>query len=268
MAPWALLAVMVLLAYASGTAVAGWALQQADRGERASLHASGIALVVREACARMLLWALTPLGWVGRAPRRTEYRQAPKHAAPLLLVSANRWTRSSLIFLTTFLRRRGWSWVWAVDTRGARTLADRAERVAERLQALRTRSGSERVDIVAFSTGGLAVAWALRHDPTAASAVRRLVTVATPWRGTKMAAFSRSMPMQEIRFGSPVLDGLWPDATEVVCIWSRDDVLVIPAHSAAPAGPAADVCIEAAGHLELLTSPRAYRAVQAALERA
>lgn len=257
---------MGLGAYSQGVAVAGWALQRADGGAGARLDTRTVALLAREAVARAVLWVLAPLGWWSRGPRRA-HGHASSESLPTLLLPGMGWNASSLTFLATFLRHRGWDWVWPVGpSRSAHTLAERGAELAKRIQELREASGNDQVDVVAFSSGGLEIAWAIRHDPAARAAVRRLVTLATPWQGTKMASFGRSTAMRQIRYGSPVLDGLWPTATEVVCIWSRDDVLVVPADSAAPPGPATDVCIEAAGHLELLTSARAFRAVRAALE--
>ena len=98
--------------------------------------------------------------------------------------------------------------------------------------------------------------------------MRRLVTLATPWQGTKLAVFGRSLSLREVRHRAPVLDRLFPEDTPTVCIWSPDDPVVVPAGSALPPdGHGTRVAIEAAGHVELLVSARAFRAVLASLEQ-
>ena len=72
--------------------------------------------------------------------------------------------------------------------------------------------------------------------------------------------------VDEVRFGSHALDGLWPPPVPTTCIHSPDDPVVVPASSAAPAGGEL-VAVESGGHLDLLLSARVYRAVQVALER-
>ncbi|MBX2803819.1 MAG: hypothetical protein KTR31_39450 [Myxococcales bacterium] len=250
-------------------ALVGWAVQTAESGS-VRLEAKVLAAVVREACARALLRLMTPLGWSQPAPRPAHPRGvSERRAAPVLLVPGRTWSRASLLFLRQFLVQRGWRWVWPVNRgRGANGgLAQEAELLARRIRELRSVSGAQQIDIVGFSVGGLVAAWVLRHHPEARASVRRLVTVGTPWRGTKLAVFSPGAAAREIRFNSHLLDDLWPLPVPVFSIWSATDLVVVPGRSAAPpSDQGTDVCIEAAGHVELLVSARAFRAVQAALE--
>ena len=68
-----------------------------------------------------------------------------------------------------------------------------------------------------------------------------------------------------MRHGSHLLEGLTPLPVPLVCVWSATDPLVVPARSAHPPHGADGVCIDAAGHLDLLLSARVWRTVQAAL---
>ena len=271
-ARWLLLVPVLYLVWTHGLATAGWAFQKAEAGGQFRLQARVIALIVREGVARAFLQVVSPLGWFHRSPRRRSVRKDPgPDRPPVLLIPGIGYNRSSLQFLQTFLRHRGWSWVWSINrTRSnGSPIAKEAAHVAQAIEALKVKSGASEVDVVAFSAGGLAAAWALRHVSGTRDSVRRLVTLATPWRGTKLAVFGPSSSHREIRYGSPIIDGLWPEEFDVVCIWSPDDPVIVPADSAAPELGAAgtDVCIEAAGHVELLVSSRALRATQAALER-
>ena len=271
-AAWLLLVPVAILAYTHLLAAAGWAFQKAEAGGQFGIEARILALIAREGVARALFRSLSPLGW-GRARLRPVAIRGvgEKPLPPLLLVPGIHFNRASLRFLVIFLRHRGWRWVWPLHRPRGRgvTLAGHAAHVSAAVRELRDATGAAQVDVVAFSSGGLAVAWGLRHDPELAGQVRRVVTLATPWQGTKLAVFGQSASHREVRYGSPVIEGLWPEESDVVCIWSPDDPVVVPADSAAPpAGDdATDVSIESAGHVELLISARAFRAVQAALER-
>jgi len=245
------------------TVAAAWAVRVADDGRPAVVDRRAIGMVTREALARSLF---TVLRWVPRPRRPRQARAGVPHrrTPPVLLLPGLDFGPASLVGLATFLRQRGWAWVWAAQ-RGSRddALADSAHRLADQVDAYRREAGAGEVDIVAFGTGGLLAGWYLRHHP--APAVRRLVTIGTPWAGTRIAVFQRGRAATEVLPGSHLLDGLLPQAVPTTCIWSPDDPIVVPTSSATPTSPAQSVRIEGAGHLEMLLSARVYRAVQAAL---
>lgn len=240
-------------------------VQLADRGERAQLDGKLLAVLSREALARAAAIAVRPLGWGDPEPTSTGV--AVGRRQPVILLPGLDGNRAHLLLLRLFLTRRGWSWVWPVN-RADRfgVLSAEADALVPRIETLLRRSGADQVDIVAFSTGGLVVAWALRHHPELQTRIRRLVTIATPWQGTKTAVFGRTPGHQEIAWGSHVLDGLCPPPVPTVCIWSPDDPGVVPAESALPRHGVESVRIDAAGHVEMLASSRVFRAVQAALD--
>ncbi len=250
-------------------ATVGVCVQAADRNQPLSVDARLIALVAREAGARALLGVA---GWFtfGRPdpmPSPVSPNRPLRRSPPVLLLPGLGWSRASLAPLRTFLVRRGFPWVWAVDRGGVDfPLAAEAEALGHRIEELCRSSGSPSVDVVAFGTGGLVAAWYLRHH--GAARVRRLVTMGTPWQGTRLAVFRGGRAVGEVRFGSHALDGLWPPPVPTTCIHSPDDPVVVPASSAAPATGGELVAVEAAGHVDLLLSARVYRAVQVALEQA
>ena len=262
---WILLPPTFLIGASLLVVAAAWAVRVADEGKPAIVDRRAIGVVTREATARSLF---TLLRWLPRrrAPQRAiagvEHRRTP----PVLLLPGLDFGPSSLFGLTTFLRRRGWPWVWAA-ARGGRdeALAERAQQLAGEIHAYRSETGADRIDIVAFGTGGLLAGWYLRHHPDAP--VRRLVTIATPWGGTRIAVFQRGRAATEVLPGSHLLDGLQPSTVPTTCIWSPDDPIVVPTTSAIPSSPAQSVRIEGAGHVEMLLSARVYRAVQAALSQ-
>jgi triacylglycerol lipase len=212
---------------------------------------------------RAFLFLIQPLGWgSGRPSARSE--SVGTSRPPVLLVIGPPFNGSALSLVKLFLRSRDWHWLWAVSC-GKGPLADQAAHVEKRALALLSRAQTAQIDIVAHGCSGLAVAWFLRHSEQHTK-IRRVVSLGTPWEGTHMAAFGAlRQQFIELSPGSAVLDGLKDTPVHTVSIWSRQDTHVVPAHSAAPEW-VKTVELDGAGTLDLLTSPRALRAIQTALD--
>jgi len=256
---------MLGLGIALASAFGGFAILAADRGTPVTIDRQVISVYVREALARCLIVSLSPLGWTNPPPRLRLGEPGEVRRTPVLLVPGYATNRSCLAPLCLFLSRRGWSWLWPVNLgRRDRGLASLASELAEKVEALQQRTGSPKVDIVAFSMGGLIAAWYVRHH-SGADRVRRLVTIGTPWSGTRLAVFAKPPAARELLYGAHVLEALTPPAVPTICIWSPDDPVVVPSSSGVADQGAQSVRIEAAGHLDMLISARVYRAVQAAL---
>ena len=238
----------------------GYVVLAAARGERLQLSARHVATFTRESAARAVLTLLTPLA-VGRARLPSE----PTLSSPPVVLVPGGWNRSSMWFLRAFLRRRG-RVVMIVDRlRRDSSLAEDAMALKEVTTEICARMGTRRVDLVGFDRGGLVAAWYAKHLG-GAETTRRLVCLGTPWRGTRTSVFRAGGA--ELRWDNPVLDPLVPPPIPTVCIWSPDDPEVVPTVSSAPTHGIDGVCLDGAGHYELLLSARAFRAVEAALRGA
>lgn len=245
-----------------GATLAGLVVLAVDRGEPLRFRAPLIALAAREASARALFWLARPIGWTASSPVQVPIPDESPPTRPVLLVPGISTNRSSMSLLRTFLQARGFDWVWAVNPPHGQGLASGAQQLGRLVEELKATSGATQIDLVAHGSGGLVAAWYARHLDEDGR-IRRLVTLGTPWKGTRMSIF-RSGPLQEeTRYGSPTLDDLVP-AVPTTSIWSPDDPTVIPTSSALPDG-VESVEISYAGHTEMLMSARAFRAVQAAL---
>ncbi|MDT7857753.1 lipase [Rubrivirga sp. S365] len=73
------------------------------------------------------------------------------------------------------------------------TVAVRAAAWADRLSRVRAETGAERLNLVAFSSGGLDARW-LARDPAWAGRFASLVTLSTPHRGTALAQYVLDRP--------------------------------------------------------------------------
>jgi len=256
----------IVLAITLARSVAAYAVAAAERGATVVIDVPTFSLLVREGTARALFLLMRPFG-TGQAPCRpslVDPAALERPRPPVLLVTGHLANRSALAFLRTFLVQRGWPWVWAVNvTARDGKIADMAAELAKCVDEMQRVTAAPKVDVVAWSQGGLVAAWYVHHLG-GADKVRRLVTLGTPWKGTKSAVFVRTPAGSEMRYGSPTLDGLAPPGVPTVSVWSPDDAVVVPASSATPDG-IDTVCIDGLGHAEMVLSTRAFRAVQAAL---
>ena len=241
------------------SSAAGFVVQSVERNARVPWSRLRVATLARETVARALFSALRRLPWlVGRPPRATD-------DAPILLVPCPLWGPASMWLMARFLRARGAS-VWVMSfSREDQDLATRAEALEQRVDELLAATQTARVDLVCHGLGGLAAAWMLQHRE-AGHKILNLVTLGTPWRGTRMAAFLPGRAAIETRPESHHLDGLLPPAVPTMSIWCPNDPDVVPASSAA-ADPHQAIAVEGAGHVGLLVSARSCRAVWQALHR-
>lgn len=256
---WLLLIPTAVLVGAALIALLGTVAQAMSSGRSASP-----TVWLREAFSRVLVLALTPLAFLDVSPAPITDAPTDGTHLPVVLIPGYATNRSAWWFLCQYLGHRGWRWLWPINHAGrGATIEAHAHRVKREVERICRASGAEKVDLVGFSMGGLAAAWYLHHlDGTAR--VRRLVTVATPWAGTRLATFALSPAGRQMRPDSEALEGLAPAGVHTVAIWSPDDPVVIPARSCVPPG-AREVLVDGAGHLEMLFSARVFRAVQTAL---
>jgi len=237
---------------------AGFIVQAADRQVATPWQRDRIAALSREALLRAFFGLF-------RLPGR--YWPLPPGArsdrSAVLLVPDPDWGRGSMVPLAIALAHRGhrvrivrWTLPEAELTAGATFLEDALRDFAQSQQR-------QRVDVVAFGYGGVIAGWMMRHR-TGGDLVRRLIALAAPWRGTRMAVFRRGVSRDALRPDSVLLHDLLPIPGTVYSVWTPDDPAVVPAASAI-AEPALSIGIEGTGHLGLLLSARVVRAVALAL---
>jgi triacylglycerol lipase len=130
--------------------------------------------------------------------------------------------------------------------------------IEEAVRRLETATGVAPV-LVAHSMGGLAVrAWLSRMGGT--GRFHRVVTIATPHRGTAMAHHAHTTNGRQMRIGSAWLDALTraeaPAAHQAfTCFWSHCDNIVFPTDSATLPG-ADNRQLEATPHVRMVYHPK------------
>ncbi len=105
-----------------------------------------------------------------------------------------------------------------------------ADQVAQKVAAIRAATGAEQVVLVGHSMGGLVGLAYLRHG---GDSVRRLITIGTPFHGSRHANMMFGAAMRDLRPGSPFLTdidepGRYAGNVPVVSLWSWHDSMVTP----------------------------------------
>lgn len=241
-----------------------------DRGERLHLDRATLSRLITEWMAHALTPVLLLLGF-GQPPPREHPRpaglQSLPERRPVIIVPGYALNRGPYLFLVTFLRRHGWRWVWPIrNAPRSSPIPVYARHLGERIEELRRVTGASKVDIVGHSMGGVVASWyILRMD--GADHVGRLVTLGTPWQGSRLHVLALRRQARDIAPDSEIVSDIQQPAVPTTCIWSRHDQLISPPEHAMPAGDCEQVHIEHLGHLSLVMTARGLRATAAALAR-
>jgi pimeloyl-ACP methyl ester carboxylesterase len=212
-------------------------------------------IVGRELLAVAATSLLHPFG-LWRSHKRTARRAGQR---TVVLVHGYLGNRSALWPLAAYLRMRGIQQILAYEYAGSGGIEQAALGLRLFLQE-RVRGG--RIDLVCHSLGGV-VARVYLQQLGGARRVDRCITLGTPHRGTYNAYWVSSRIGRELRPDSPLLARL--EATRagaagvrLASIVAGSDNIVIPRVFA---GGEDVVHVDGVGHLGLLFSPTAFRAV-------
>lgn len=214
--------------------------------------------------------ALLLVGAVGATPAAMP-GQDPLPPVPVLMVPGWLDTAEDLAGLGVRLRSAG----WPAEAVAAVTFQDptggnhrHAHEIAVAVERLRERTGAARVDIIAHSMGGLATRVYLKEHP---DAVRRVVFMATPHRGTLMAYLAFGEGGDEMLPRSGFLEALnrfppVPPGVEALTVRTLLDTHILPGTSATLPG-VRDVMVCCPTHVGLTRDLEAFDAVRDFLRR-
>jgi len=219
---------------------------------RRKLLAAGVAIVAAAGAVTAAVAALAAGGGAGR----TAGYPAQDRPGPVLLVPGYGGQTGSLSVLAARIRAAGRrATVVRLPGSGTGSLITDAGVLNAAVQRA-LRRGAPSVDVVGYSAGGVvALLWA-REDNGSGKA-RRVVTLGSPFHGTRLAADAAGFlpgacpaACQQLVPGSPLLRQLThtavPSRPRWLSLWTTDDEVVIPAGSARLAGavnvPIQSVC--------------------------
>jgi len=157
---------------------------------------------------------------------------------PILLVHGIDDTGTRFRKMRAALLARGFSPVYAMDiipSDASVSIEAMGSQVLETVRKLQQTTHIQKVDVVAYSMGALAVRYFLQRQG-GRSMVRRFISIAGPHHGTLSAYLCQNVGCFQIRPGSDLLHDLnadmypWGDV-KVSSFWSPLDLMVIPATS-------------------------------------
>lgn len=259
---------LATLALVAGLPLVGLAITAAfnalDRAEPVRPSVAGLRWFVREWWAMLTTAIVHPLGFRGGPPVHKPPPWPAEPRPPALLVPGFALNRSSMWAVARHLRRCGWDWVHIINNEPREaTVEQYARELATEVAALRQASGADRVDLVCHSMGGV-VAGLYINQMRGHESVRRLVTLGTPWHGTRVAYFGLRRQTRDLTPDAAALPRARPPRAPLTSIWSTHDEIVWPARSSVVDG-AEHVNLTHVGHLDLTRHPVALRAVAEAL---
>jgi triacylglycerol lipase len=213
---------------------------------------------------------LTAIGALALGPIGLTYPAVAAERNPVLLIHGIDDTHAGMEPLGRYLDGRGWrSFSFdMVPNDGQVGLDELARQVKSQVAAVRARTGAEKVDLVAFSLGGV-VARVYLQELGGASEVERLVTISSPHHGSWMAYLRWNVLGEELRPGSRVYQRLNANLDTLAgvrhtAIWTPLDLMIVPSWSSQLPG-AREVRIPVALHPLMLHDARCQSAVEAAL---
>ena len=224
----------------------------ASLSRRRKLLAAGVAAV---AVAGAIAAGVAAVAAAGGASPAAGY-PAQDRPGPVLLVPGYGGQTGSLSVLAARIRATGRRAVVVrlpgTGTGSLVTDAGVLNAVVDRL----LRGGAPSVDVVGYSAGGVvALLWA--REDSGSDKARRVVTLGSPFHGTRLAAAAEGFlpgacpaACQQLVPGSPLLAQLdhtaVPSRPRWLSLWTTDDEVVMPADSARLAGainvPIQSVC--------------------------
>ncbi|MGC9380425.1 esterase/lipase family protein [Streptomyces sp. MH13] len=250
------------------TLVKASALEVAILAGHLLLYPSGI---IQE---RRPVSALPPQAGQDRQPSPPTPRLPARGSPPVVLLHGFIDNRSVFLFLRRSLAQHGRHQIESLNysplTCDIRTAA---ELLGRHIEEICERTGSERVDIVGHSLGGLIARYYVQRLAGDLH-VRTLVTLGTPHSGTRVIPLANAHPIvRQMRPGSAVLEELALPSpgcrTRFVSFWSDLDRVMDPLESACLDHPdltVRNVRVSGIGHLALPVHPAVATGIRQALD--
>ena len=187
--------------------------------------------------------------------------------APLIFVHGLGGNRGAFLLMAWYLRLQGRRRSYKIHFESGQSFDEMAEALARFVCDVKKVTGEKKVEIVAHSMGGIVARLAI-HEHRLTKSVKTLITLGTPHRGTYPARFANTNLTRELRPDSDLMSRLvkrpWPRRVRGVTFWSRNDLFVLPAESAAAEGTE-QIEVTPFTHYSYLIDPKSWAAVERAL---
>lgn len=228
------------------------------RAQARRAHVLRAALV--ELLVTLVMMPLWPLWWMIGASYKASVEGEGDGAGdrhPVVLLHGFGMNRTNWLWLGSRLSARGIGPLYGASYFSPQSVRRSAQHLRDFVEKVVTLEDAEKVDIVAHSLGGVVARYYIERLG-GARRVARLITIASPHRGTVLGRLGLVPSARELIGGSPLFTDLGTPRPEVAytSVWSRADNVVVPAESASIAPAGEDRVFDNLGHLSLLLSPR------------
>lgn len=166
----------------------------------------------------------------------------PTSRTPIIFVHGLYHNHTAWYLYLRWFRKWGWQHMQAVNLRGKfRSIQDFTQILADKVEEVLAKTGSNKVDLVGHSMGGLVIRSYLTEE-SARAKVQRVVTLGSPHAGSKLAVFGPGAAAKEMLPGSTFLKTLnqagnqVPEDGRLYSIYSIVDNMVLPNESAIVVG--------------------------------
>ena len=191
----------------------------------------------------------------------------PDGHPPLVFVHGHGGNRGNFLLMGWVFHLAGRKRSYRIHFPGGQSIEQQASALASFVRQVTKVTGEPQVDLVAHSMGGVVSRLAIcEHD--LGDKVRTLVTLGAPHHGTYPARYGNTATLRDLRPGSDL--ERWinrrpiPKSVRVVCMWSENDLLVLPPESALLEG-AEHKDMTPFTHYSYLIDPKSFAAVREAL---
>jgi len=185
-----------------------------------------------------------------------------KGTHPVILVHGYTQNRADFVYMSLVLRGRGLGPIYGFNYFSFADIRTSGKKLQRFIEVVTKDTGSETVDLVCHSMGGLVARHCIRLEP---HRVRRCVTIASPHSGVRFRGPVIGRGARQLRAGARFLMELsgTPLGVPMLSIFSTHDNIVAPAAAAASLEPwgGRDFVVDHVGHLTILFDKRVASAV-------
>lgn len=193
----------------------------------------------------------------------------PDGHPPLIFVHGLGGNRGAFLLMSWYLWMHGRKRSYKIHFKSGQSIEDMATALAHFIRDVRKVTGEKQVEIIAHSLGGIIARLAITRYRLS-SFVKTLITLGTPHHGTYPARYANTGITRDIRPGSKLIKQMekmrWPRGVRGVTLWSRNDLFVLPAESAAMNGTV-KIDVTPFTHYSYLIDPKSWAVVAKALAR-
>jgi pimeloyl-ACP methyl ester carboxylesterase len=202
-----------------------------------------------------------PWGFIGARPVQNNHPTQKQN--PILLVHGYGLNRLSMCILSLYLKRKGYPWVWSINHPVLKDdITAFAKELDHKIQWYCHYTQSTDVTVIAHSMGGIVSTLAMKNHN---SPISRLITLGTPWKGTKMHILGLGKQVSQMAPSHPIIQQLVPPSIPHLAIWSKQDWILLPTENAIRDN-LNHTQIDHIGHLSLLISHRVFSTIHQFLQ--